>query len=146
MYFQVYTGCVGSYNPTWLNWGQPDPDSCFSKTTAPKGGSTSCYIVNSLLLPTSYTSAVNPMGCGGDSSGGGGTLHKDEGTMFTKRYSAVVALVGPGATGGGLPFQAPTPSIFFYVMVAGLLILPALPFLISRLSRHLHKTDSTGTK
>jgi hypothetical protein len=64
--------------------------------------------------------------------------------MFTKRYSAVVALVGTGATGGGLPFQDPTSSIFFYVMVAGLLVLPALPFLISRLYRHLHKTDATG--
>src|SRR2546426_1283266 len=84
MYFQVYTGCVGSYNPTWLNWGQPDPDSCFSKTTAPKGGSTSCYIVNSLLLPTSYTSAVNPMGCGGDSSGGGAPCIRTRGPCLQR--------------------------------------------------------------
>jgi hypothetical protein len=75
-----------------------------------------------------------------------GTLHKDERKMFSKRYSAVVALVGPGATGAGLPFQAPSLSIFFYVMVAGLLVLPALPFLIGRLYRHLHKTDSAGAR
>ena len=58
------------------------------------------------------------------------------------RYSVVLTLVGPGDMGGGLPYQAPTPNIFFYIVVAGLLVLPALPFLVSRLYRHLHKTNA----